>query len=192
MSLGRLDDGDLRERFVSARRGSGRVSWKFRAGRRAGRAVRVGVLRASRAAVVRWRGSQARARRAREEPARRARGEPARRPREGPARRARRRRTKPVRDTAFAGAASRSRCGVRFMPTRVRRALDGTLDPARRPPSASLRVWLPRPGRPSAMARAISRRMTSRTTPDRGRDQTPKCRPDREVGEGELAMTPTV
>ena len=90
VSLGRLDDGDLRERFVSARRGSGRVSWKFRAGRRAGRAVRVGVLRASGAAVVRWSESQARARRARGEPARRARGERARR--------ARRRRTKPVSD----------------------------------------------------------------------------------------------
>jgi hypothetical protein len=107
-----------------------------------------------------------------------------RRAREEPARRARRRRTKPARDTAPAGAASRSLRGVRFMPARVGRALDGTLDPARRPLSATSWVGLSGACRPSAMARAISCRTTSRTTPDRPPRQTPRRRPDREVGEG--------
>jgi hypothetical protein len=62
----------------------------------------------------------------------------------------------------------------------------------RRPPSASSRVQPKRPGRPSAMARAISRRASARTTSDRPPRQTPRRRPDREMGEGELTMTLTV
>jgi hypothetical protein len=111
-----------------------------------------------------------RARGARKEPTRRARGERARR--------ARRRRAKSARDTAFAGTASRSVRGVRFMPTRVRRALDGTLDPARRAPSANSRVRPKRSGRPSAMARAISRRTMS------AHDTRPASAPDAEAPPG--------